>query len=289
MSRAVVFGGAGFLGSHVCDALSDSGHDVVVFDLAESPWLRADQQMVVGDALDAATVSDVVAGADYVFNFAGIADIGEAAARPLDAVKANVLANSIVLEAVRQHGVRRYLFASSVYVYSDAGSFYRASKQACELIIDAYAEEFDVEYTVLRYGSLYGPRSDARNGIHRLVAAAVEDKKIVYSGSGDEVREFIHVYDAARLSLRALEPEFANQHLMLTGSQPIRMRDLLEMIREIFGSVEVLSQEPTENLHYTITPYTFRPRLAQKVVSDVFVDLGQGLIDVAARLHDHGR
>jgi UDP-glucose 4-epimerase len=262
---------------------------VVIFDLAPSPWLRADQQMVIGDALDASAVTDVVAGAEYVFNFAGIADIGEAAARPLDAVKTNVLANSIVLEAVRHHGVRRYLFASSVYVYSDAGSFYRASKQACELIIDAYAEEFGVEYTVLRYGSLYGPRSDPRNGIHRLVAAAVDDKKIVYAGSGDEMREFIHAHDAARLSLRALEQEFANQHLMLTGSQPIRMRDLLEMLCEIFGDVEVQYEEPTETLHYTITPYTFRPRLAQKVVSNVFVDLGQGLIDVAARLHDDER
>lgn len=284
-----MFGGAGFLGSHVADALSDAGHTVVVFDLHESPWLRGDQEMVVADALDEDAVAQAVTGAEAVFNFAGIADIGDAVGRPYDTVRANVLANAAILEAVRTLGVRRYLFASSVYVYSDAGSIYRASKQACEVLIEAYAQAYGTQFTVLRYGSLYGPRSDERNGIHRLLAAAVDERRVVYSGTGDEMREFIHVYDAARLSVQAMDAEFANQHLTLTGHQPIRMRDLLEMIREIFRDVEVSYAVPSSDEHYTITPYTFRPTLARKLVSNVFVDLGQGLIDVAAHLHDAAR
>ena len=76
--RVVVFGGGGFLGSHVADALSDAGHRVTVFDLRPSQWIRADQAMVTGSILDVDAVDAAVAGADAVYNFAGIADIDEA-------------------------------------------------------------------------------------------------------------------------------------------------------------------------------------------------------------------
>ena len=128
-----VFGGAGFLGSHVCDKLTDAGHSVTIFDIRESPWLREGQRMIVGDVLDEKAVAEAVDGAQVVYNFAGIADIGEAGSRPVDTVKYNILGNTLVLEAAVKAKARRFVFASSLYVYSSAGGFYRCSKQACEL------------------------------------------------------------------------------------------------------------------------------------------------------------
>ncbi len=118
-----VFGGAGFLGSHVCDKLTDAGHQVTVADLAPSPWLKEGQTMRQGNLLDEAFVAEAVAGADVVFNYAGIADIGEANRRPVDTARVNVLGNVILLEACRAAGIRRYVFASSLYVYGVSGRF----------------------------------------------------------------------------------------------------------------------------------------------------------------------
>ena len=76
--KITVFGGSGFLGSHICDKLSEAGHDVTIVDVQPSPWLRPDQHMLTGSILDEALVEQAVSGADVVFNYAGIADIGEA-------------------------------------------------------------------------------------------------------------------------------------------------------------------------------------------------------------------
>ena len=76
--KITVWGGSGFLGSHICDALSNNGYDVTIADICKSPWKRDDQQMLVGSLLDKKAVNESVKNADYVFNFAGIADIGEA-------------------------------------------------------------------------------------------------------------------------------------------------------------------------------------------------------------------
>jgi len=283
---AVVFGGSGFLGSHVADALSARGHRVRIFDLRPSEYLRPDQEMVTGDILDPEAVCFAVAGADYVYNFAGLADIDEAKDKPVETVKLNVLGNTHILEACRLARVKRYVFASTVYVYSESGNFYRASKQACERYIEAYHQRYGLKYTVLRYGSLFGRRADARNGIFRMLQSALTEGRIAYSGSGDEQREYIHVQDAADLSVRILEPEFENEHVVLTGPNHYRIRDVMQMVREMLGGKpELLFRNERIEGHYTITPYAFHPRVGRKLVGEAYTDMGQGLLDCLAEMH----
>ncbi len=160
--KIIVFGGSGFLGSYVAEALTNTDSEVTVFDIKESPVLGLNQELVVGDILDRELVNKTIKGADYVYNFSGIADIKEAAERPVDTITYNILGNTIIIDACIRHKIKRFLFASTVYVYSNHGSFYRASKQAVESIIEAYHERYGLEYTILRYGSLYGPRAQCR-------------------------------------------------------------------------------------------------------------------------------
>jgi len=284
---AVVFGGSGFLGSHVADALQEAGWRVRICDIADSPFLAPGQEMEHCDILDPEAVVRAVAGAAVVYNFAGLADIDESRNKPVDTVKLNVLGNTHILDACRQEAVRRYVFASTVYVYSERGSFYRASKQASERIIEAYQERYGIPYTILRYGSLYGRRADRRNGIWRILHAALTQGEVVYSGSGDEQREYIHVRDAALLSVKALEQEFANQHVVLTGPYPCKVRDLMEMVREMLGGKPAVRFEnkPLAG-HYTITPYNFLPRVGRKLVGESYTDMGQGLLDCLAEMHE---
>ena len=121
--KAVVFGGTGFLGSHVADRLSNDGFEVVIYDINPSPYLKSNQKMVVGDILDSDKICSTTKGADIVYNFAGISDIEEAVGDPLRTIHINVLGNTCILEACRINAVKRYLFASTLYVYSNLGSF----------------------------------------------------------------------------------------------------------------------------------------------------------------------
>jgi UDP-glucose 4-epimerase len=295
--RALVLGGSGFVGSHVADALSEAGHEVTVFDAAESSWLRDDQRMVTGDITDLDGVVAAVEGHDVVYNFAGVADIDDSRTRPLDTVRINVAGNANVLEAARRAGIKRYVFASSIYVASEAGSFYRVSKQACELYIEEYRREFGTPpYTVLRYGTLYGRRAHETNSVNRYLRQALRERRISAHGTGEELREYIHVEDAARLSVEILGDEFVDQQVVLTGHHPMRFHDLLALIREIVGpDVEIDLQPPPaeeerpSSAHYAITPYTFRPRPARKLVSNYYTDMGQGLVDCLHELDEADR
>lgn len=284
--RMTVFGGAGFLGSHVCDKLAEAGHEVTIVDLAPSPWLRPGQKMLVGDILDEALVAEAVRGADMVFNYAGIADIGEANSRPVDTARVNVLGNVTVLEACRKANTRRYVFASSLYVYGKSGGFYRCSKQACEIYIENYQAMHGLPYTILRYGSLYGPRADQRNAIERFVHEALTTGTITYYGAPTALREYVHVDDAATATLQILEPEFANQNIIISGNQPMRVGDLFKMIGEMLGRELVINYQHDPNSgHYQITPYSFMPKIGRKLVPPLTVDLGQGILRVMEAEH----
>ena len=279
--KIVVFGGAGFLGSHIADYLSDHNHEVIIFDKRQSPYIKATQKMVAGDILDLEAVKKNTIGVDVVYHFAGMADINQAKSEPYKTIQENIIGTANILEACRENNVKRFIFASTVYVYSEAGSFYRASKQACELIIECYHKQNNVNFTILRYGSLYGPRVDESNWISKILKQALTEKKITRKGNGNEIREYIHVYDAARLSVKILDDEFKNQYVMITGHQPIRIKDLLIMIKEMLNNeIELEFTKENEEEHYEMTPYNFRPKLAKRLVDSSYVDLGQGILEL---------
>lgn len=278
---ACVIGGSGFLGSHVADQLSDAGYQVRIYDRVASKWLRADQQMILGDLLDAQSVENAIAGSDVVYNFAAIADLNDAMDKPLRTVEVNIAGTVHVLEACRIHKVQRFVYASTVYVYSREGGFYRCSKQAAEHYVEEYQAAYGVDFTILRYGSLYGPRADDTNGLFRIVREALRSGAISYEGNIESIREYIHVEDAARASVVALSDEFRNQSVVLTGHQPMRVIDLLKMLAEILGKPDSV-QFRDENYagHYVRTPYAYQPKLGRKYVPPLHVDLGQGLLQL---------
>jgi UDP-glucose 4-epimerase len=277
----LVIGGSGFLGSHVADRLTEAGYDVRIFDGKHSPWLRPQQQMIVGDLLDEEAVRRASERVKAVFHFAALADLNDALRRPLDTVRINILGTVNVLEACRVNAVKRLVYASTVYVYSREGGFYRCSKQAAESYVEEYQRTFGLEYTILRYGSLYGPRADMSNGLHRIVRSALLNQKLRYEGHRDAIREYIHVDDAARATVRALDEEFLNASVTLTGHEPIRVHDLIMMVGEILGlSGAVEFHDKHEEGHYVRTPYAYLPKLGRKYVPPMHVDLGQGLLQL---------
>jgi UDP-glucose 4-epimerase len=105
------------------------------------------------------------------------------------------------------------------------------------------------------------------------------ETRIIREGDGEEIREYIHVYDAAKGSVEALADEFTNQYVIIAGSQQMKIKDLLLMIKEMLDNkINIEYVIPEFNHHYEITPYTFAPKLAKRLVSKTYVDLGQGIL-----------
>jgi UDP-glucose 4-epimerase len=261
------------------------GYEVTIFDLHDSPWRNSAQQLKIGDITDASVVAAAVEGQDVVFHLAALADLNQAKTRPLDTWRVNIGGTLNVLEACRQHGIERLAFASTVYVYSREGGFYRCSKQACENYIEEYARKFEFDYVILRYGSLYGPRADESNGVFRLLKQAVEQGKVDCGGTPNDVRNYIHARDAAVLSVDALDDEYIGQHLVLTGQDSLRLHDLFQIFEELIGThlkVGYLGEvnKPGNDDHYSITPYAYTPKPGRKLVANPYVDFGQGLLEM---------
>jgi len=286
MQKVVVVGGSGFVGSYVADNLSEKGYDVVVYDSNISKWIRKDQEMIVGDILDRDKLNKAISGAYAVYNFAALADLNQALDQPIKTANINIIGNMNVMDAACLHNVDRFIYASTVYVHSREGGFYRCSKQASESYVEEYQKTYGLDYTILRYGSLYGPRADDTNGLYRIVKSTLDSGIIKYEGDVDAMREYIHVDDAARASIEALNVEFRNESVVLTGQEPMRVGDMLKMLAEILGlpteSVEFVEGAYTG--HYVRTPYSYQSKLGRKYIPPMHVDLGQGLLQVINEL-----
>ncbi len=246
--------------------------------------------MITGDILDPEAVDEAMKGKDAVFHLAALADIDIAYDRPLDTMKINILGTANALEAARKNKVGRFVFASTIYVYSRSGSFYRVSKHAGELLLEEYKERYGLDYTILRFGTLFGTRANDQNSVYRYVKEAFSTGKIDFYGTGDEVREYIHVTDAARICVRILEEEFAGQTLILTGHYRMRLSELMDMINEIMGNRIKIEYKPDESRsHYIQTPYSYIPRVGKKIIMDTYCDLGQSLVEILDNINSKKR
>jgi UDP-glucose 4-epimerase len=284
--RLLVTGGSGFIGSHVVDALIAANHEVVVYDQSKSTYFNERATFIEGDINDEEALLSTSKGCDVIYHFAAIADIGEAISKPAKTFQVNVMGTLNVLEAARQNYIKRVIFASSIYVYSNKGAFYRTSKRTCEELIEDYNSEFGLNYTILRFGSLYGPRADESNSVYQLISQALASNSMTYKGTGSEKREYIHALDGAGAAVEMLSPEFNNQIIHLTGHERMTTRDMMEMIAEILGSnVDIKVNEGEMTAHYFQTPYSYTPKLGRKLVRNSYIDIGLGLLDLIER-HD---
>jgi UDP-glucose 4-epimerase len=280
MAKILVIGGSGFLGSHVADVLTHQGHEVYIFDILKSKYLSTSQKMIVGDILDKKLVDESISKVEYVYHFAAIADIKEAKYDPIESARFNIIGTLNILDACKKFNIKRIIFSSSIYVYSTHGSFYRTTKQSCELFLDNYLEEFSLNYTILRYGSLYGTRANKFNFISNIIKQALVNKEIIRKGDGQEIREYINVIDAAKLSVDILNEKYQNQHVMITGAQTRKVHEVLEMVKEILNKdIKIIYDKENYDGHYQLTPYSFRPKVALKISSKNHHDLGQGILE----------
>ena len=258
--KITILGGSGFIGSHVVDALISAKHQVIIYDLKKSKYLKKNYRSIKGNINDYFKLGTVIKGADVVFNFAALADIDVARFNPELTAKINILGTLNILKLCNFHKVKVVIHASSIYADSLEGSFYAISKRAVEDYVQEFKKIYNLNYIILRFGSLYGSRADKNNGIQRIVDTLKKKKKIVYRGSNKACRKYINVVDAAKACVKILNKKYFNKCLNITGKKIIKIEKILNFLSENYriNKIKYLNEKNTSHYNKRPTPYKIR-------------------------------
>jgi UDP-glucose 4-epimerase len=255
--KALVTGGAGFIGSHVVDRLVAEGHEARVFDLL--PWAyeqRDGVESFAGDLLDPEVLREAAEDCDVIVHLAAAADVGLVAKDPAGSERLNARGTLNVLEAARATGAR-VLYASTIWVYSDVceshvdedsqlalpSHLYTATKLAGEMYCRSYGELYDVETTILRFGIPYGPRARPAAVLPIFVNKALAGEPLTIAGDGLQTRRFVYVEDLAEGVVRALAPAAIGRVYNLVSDEDTSVRDIAEAVRAAVGEVQITHVE----------------------------------------------
>ena len=248
--RIAVTGGAGFIGSHLVDALAGRGDQVVVVD--PRPPHRADVEHADADITDLVGLRQAFAGCAVVFHLAAVSNVNHVYAGPVEALDVNVGGTGRVWQAARDCEVGRVLLASTVWVYAaatgpepltetsptevgGAGHLYTATKIAAEMVAHSFQELYGQAFTILRYGIPFGPRMREELVIPRFVRMALAREPISIDGDGSQYRNYVYIDDLIDAHLRSLGPAGENATFNLEGPEPVSIRRITEALAGVLG------------------------------------------------------
>ncbi|PGL70168.1 NAD-dependent epimerase/dehydratase family protein [Bacillus sp. AFS055030] len=263
--RVGVTGGAGFIGSHIVDMLIKGGHEVIVFDYVNPN--NDGVRFVHTDILNLDCCLNNIKNIDVLYHLAAVSDVNIAIKDKPRTVEVNIKGTANVLEALSKNRVPRIIYASTEWVYSafEAGNIanrilvdetspiniknmthiYTSTKYIGEVLCENYCKGTEVNFTILRFGIPYGPRS--RNGtvFYNFLKNALNGKPIQIHGSGLQFRNFIYVEDLATGCVAALSENAQNQIINIAGQEAISINKIAETIKEILGPHTVIEYIPS--------------------------------------------
>lgn len=289
--KALVTGGAGFIGSHIVETLVKKGCGVTVLDNLSTGHVSnlemvADKiKFIEGDICDSATLDAAVSGCEVVFHQAAVVSVTDTVARPLASANVNEIGTLKVLEAARQNQVKRVVLASSSAIYGDDPQLpkkenmipkplspYAVQKLVGEYYARVYTELYGLQTVCLRYFNVFGPRQDPSSPYSGVISifmtkAAQKEKPIIY-GDGTQSRDFIYVSDVVAANLSAAVSTGTDSAVYNVGTgQSIQILQLWDVI--------------TQMSHLTLSP-DFGPVRAGDVPKSV-ADIGKAEADLGFR------
>jgi UDP-glucose 4-epimerase len=253
LSKFLITGGAGFIGSHIAESLAGRGHSVRILDNFSTgrkenlASVFGKVEILEGDIRDRHAVRTAVAGMDFVLHQAALVSVAQSVEHPEETLAINVEGTFNVLEAARERRLRRVVLASSCAVYG-AGpvparenqttmplSPYAASKLAGESLALSYHSSYGLPVVCLRYFNVYGPRQDFRSPysgvIAIFIARTLAGQPVTIFGDGRQTRDFIYVEDVVRANVLACESDRAVGRVVNIGTG--RGRSLLDLYSEL--------------------------------------------------------
>ena len=282
--KVLIYGGSGFLGRNLANYLNKKKHKVTVFDKKKIHFDK-NIKFIKGNILNLKQVKKATKGQDIVYNLAGISDIGDSIKNPILTTRINILGSVFTLEAAVKYTVKRYIFASSIYVLSKQGGFYKTSKKSVESFIEEYNKKNKLKYTILRFGSVYGNESDPRNGIKKILKSALNNKNIIYGGTSRAERRFLHVNDAIKASIAILKKKYVNKSVLITGNKKIKIKNLIKTIQQILKiKKKVFFKRKPMMGHYDTNPFNDKPKKQITYMVKPTISLSQGIINIISSL-----
>jgi UDP-glucuronate 4-epimerase len=272
----LVTGGAGFIGSHVCDRLLRDGHSVWAFDelnpfydpqfkranLREIQSLAKPFEFFHGDITDAAALEEIFSAVkfDQVIHLAARAGVRPSLEQPALYQRVNVEGTVNVLEAARKSGVKKIIIASSSSVYGvnakvpfsendpifSAISPYAASKLACEALGHVYHHVHKMDVVMLRFFTVYGPRQRPDLAIRKFATLIAAGKPIPVFGDGSTARDYTFVSDTVDGVIAATKKEFGFEIFNLGESETVTLSRLIELLETALGKKAVIDRKPMQ-------------------------------------------
>ncbi len=259
MVRSLVTGGAGFIGSHLVDALLARGDSVRVLDDFSTgkeqnlAGVLDRVELIRGDLRDRDDLKRAVEGVNYIFHQAAFVSVPQSLEEPETCLDINVTGTSQLLSAARAAGVKRVVLASSAAIYGENPSIpltedipaeplspYAASKRITEIYARLFSGQLGLEVTALRYFNVYGPRQNPASDYAAVIpifiqALTNEDEPVIY-GDGLQSRDFVYVQDVVRANLLAAESVPASGAVInICSGQETSLQDLLRLLETIFN------------------------------------------------------
>lgn len=299
--KALVTGGAGFIGSNLSRQLLHDGHEVRVLDSLLSGYkvnlTGLDLEFIEGDVRCDDTVDQAVKGCEVVYHLAASVGNKRSIDHPIADSETNVIGTLKVLEACRRHGVRKIVFSSSAGIFGELKTLpideshpcepdspYGAGKLCAEKQCLAYAKLYDLEAVALRYFNVFGPgqRFDAYgNVIPIFVFRLLSGEGITIFGDGEQTRDFVHVDDVVQANIRSSMIEGLSGAFNIGSGTRISINDLVAMIGRAMGTDVKADYGPTR-------PGDVRDSLADITAArnafgfEPSVDLEEGLVKYVA-------
>jgi len=272
----LVTGGAGFIGSHVCEQLLQEGHSVWAFDdlnsfyspdlkrrnLRDIQSLAKPFEFIQGDLIDRAAVEELFASAkfDQVIHLAARAGVRPSLEEPALYQRVNVEGTVNILEAARLHGIKKIIIASSSSVYGvnskvpfaesdpifSAISPYAASKLACEALGHVYHHVYGLDVVMLRFFTVYGPRQRPDLAIRKFATLIQAGKPIPVFGDGSTARDYTYITDLLAGVMACTKREFGFEIFNLGESETVKLSRLIELLENALGKKAVIDRKPPQ-------------------------------------------
>ena len=310
--KALITGGAGFIGSHIATRLIGDGHEVRVLDnfstgaRANLAAFEGDFDLIEGDMQSYERAHNAVQGCEVVFHQAALPSVPRSIQDPLTSNAANVIGTLNILLASRDSGVRRVVFASSSSIYGADRTLpkqedrapmpispYAVAKLASEGYCRSFSEVYGLETVALRYFNVFGPRQDPLSQyaavIPRFITALLEGTAPVVFGDGEQSRDFTYIDNVVDANLRAADAEgVSGQTFNVACGERISLNHLLDEIRGIVGSdLEASYLEPRQgDVKHSLADIT---RAREQLGYEPLVDFNEGLLRTVEALRAGAR